>query len=59
RGGSGDRHCPLRKLVLYHLLKTQGFYKAEKSSILIEAEKPINNQGGDSACPPDCPGAEG
>ena len=24
----GDRHCPLRNQVLYHLLKTQGFYKA-------------------------------
>ena len=25
----GDRHCPLRKQVLYNLLKTQGFYKAK------------------------------
>jgi len=24
----GDRHCPLRKQVLYNLLKTQSFYKA-------------------------------
>ena len=25
----GDRHCPLRKQVLYNLLKTKGFYKAD------------------------------
>gem|GEM_PF-3443912 len=27
--GWGDGHCPLRKQVLYHLLKTQGFTRAE------------------------------
>jgi len=25
----GDMHCPLCKQVLYHLLKTQGFYQAD------------------------------
>jgi len=31
--GLGDRHCPLRKQVLYNLLKTQDFYKAKETAI--------------------------
>ena len=38
----GDRHCPLRKQVLYNMLKTQGFYKASFLSFLLSdtAKKP-------------------
>jgi len=39
-GGTGT--VPSIKLMLYHLLKTQGFNKAEK---------PITQQEGDRACP--------
>ena len=35
----GDRHCPLSKLVLNNLLKTQGFYKADTSFFISQNEK--------------------